>query len=152
MTYDLAAQLPELLPLAITWAQARAVEIMRGGRALDSEGIEIAREMGVLEPERVRVKLVRAIPLPDESNLRRAAMYTGLLGPHIAGLTLGHGIYIVKAQACMRLLSHELRHVHQYEAAGSIAAFLSEYLKQIAEVGYERAPYEIDALAWERDG
>lgn len=59
---------------------------------------------------------------------------------------------MVDGKACPRLLSHEYRHVHQYEAAGSIAAFLRRYLQQIAEVGYERAPYEIDARQWERAG
>jgi hypothetical protein len=40
------------------------------------------------------------------------------------------------------LLSHECRHVYQYEAAGSIAAFLPVYLQQIATVGYESAPFD----------
>jgi hypothetical protein len=31
-------------------------------------------------------------------------------------------------------------------------AFLPLYLQQIAEVTYERAPYEIDARAWEQVG
>jgi hypothetical protein len=41
--------------------------------------------------------------------------------------------------------------VHQYEAAGSIAAFLPLYLQQIVLYGYERAPFEVDARAHERD-
>lgn len=51
----------------------------------------------------------------------------------------------------VRLASHECRHVVQYEEAGSIAAFLPGYLKQLADVGYENAPYEIDAKAHEFD-
>jgi hypothetical protein len=46
-------------------------------------------------------------------------------------------------------LAHECRHVYQYEVAGSIDAFLSLYLKQVAEFTYERAPFELDAQAWE---
>jgi hypothetical protein len=49
------------------------------------------------------------------------------------------------------LLSHELRHIYQYEAAGSIAAFLPIYLWQIAMVGYEECPLERDARAHEVD-
>jgi hypothetical protein len=49
------------------------------------------------------------------------------------------------------LLSHELRHVYQYEAAGSIAAFLLNYLWQIATAGYEECPLELDARAHEVD-
>ena len=74
-----------------------------------------------------------------------AAQASGLLSPNIDGLTLGHGIYIRHGQASNRLLSHEFRHVYQYEQAGSIAAFLSVYLQQILTVGYQLAPLEIDA-------
>jgi hypothetical protein len=39
--------------------------------------------------------------------------------------------------------------VYQYEVAGSIDAFLALYLQQIAEFTYDRAPFELDAEAWE---
>jgi hypothetical protein len=48
-----------------------------------------------------------------------------------------------------RLVSHECRHVYQYETHGSIAAFLPIYLLQIATVGYVNAPFEQDARAHE---
>jgi hypothetical protein len=67
----------------------------------------------------------------------------------MAGLTLGHSIFIVRGQKTSRLLSHECRHVHQYEAYGSIAAFLPPYLRQIVEAGYENSSYELDAQAHE---
>jgi hypothetical protein len=51
----------------------------------------------------------------------------------------------MKGQGSNRLISHECRHVHQYEVAGSIAGFLPLYLQQIVSYGYEQAPYEIDA-------
>jgi hypothetical protein len=151
MPFDLASSLPQLLPAAVAWAEARSTEILRDGRLLAPAEVALAREVGVARPERVRVQMVDMIPMPQEPTLRRAAMYTGLLGPHVAGLTLGYGIYMVAGEECARLLSHECRHVHQYEAAGSIAAFLAQYLQQIAEVGYDRAPFEIDAWEWERD-
>ena len=49
-----------------------------------------------------------------------------------------------------RLLSHELRHVHQYEKFGSISSFLAEYLNQIISVGYDKSPLEIDARTHEQ--
>ncbi len=58
-------------------------------------------------------------------------------------------IYIAEGCLTARLLAHECRHVYQYEVAGSIEAFLPLYLKQIAEFTYKRAPYELDARAWE---
>jgi hypothetical protein len=68
----------------------------------------------------------------------------------MVGLTLGHSIFICRGHQTRRLLSHELRHVHQYEAHGSIAEFLPVYLQQIAEVGYANAPFEIEARAHEQ--
>jgi hypothetical protein len=69
----------------------------------------------------------------------------------MVSVTFGHGIYVVSGQVTPRLLSHECRHVHQYEAAGSIAAFLPVYLEQILRVGYGASPLEVDARNWERD-
>jgi hypothetical protein len=67
----------------------------------------------------------------------------------MAGLTFGYSVFVARGQESMRLLSHEFRHVYQYEAHGSIAAFLPVYLQQVVEVGYENAPYEFDARAHE---
>jgi len=157
MPFDLAALLPQLLPLATQWGQLCEAQILRDGRPLDRAGLALARAVGVGSPLLIRVQHVRSIPWPAEPILRRAAMATGLLGPGVEGLTLGYGIYIVgrrrNGPACGNplLLSHECRHVYQYEQAGSIGAFLKEYLRQIVELGYERSPYEVDARAWERD-
>ncbi len=94
---------------------------------------------------------VTRIPLPDDPELRDAAFRAGMLGPGTIGLTLGYGIYIVKDHRSNRLVSHECRHVYQYEVAGSIAAFLPQYLEQVLSVGYAAAPFEIDAREHERD-
>lgn len=149
MPFDLRAALPALLPRAITWAEARANEILASGLALNDHGKGIARRSGVNLPERIRIAIVDSIPLPDDPELKHAAMETRLLGPHVAGLTLGHGIYLIRTQQSDSLLAHECRHVFQYETAGSIASFLPSYLMQIAEFGYEGAPYENDARKFE---
>ena len=96
-------------------------------------------------PEKIRLSFVAQLPLPSDPMLRQAALQTGLLGPNMIGLTLGYGIYICHGHNSSRLLSHECRHVHQYEQAGSIAAYLPKYLQQIAQFGYTNAPYEVDA-------
>lgn len=149
MNKTLARLLPELMPAAIAWAEQSAQDIAQTGVALNESGLSLARRMGVMYPERVRLKFVDAIPKPDEASLRTAIELGGFMGPNTAGLTLGHSIYIRNGTDTVRLISHELRHVHQYEEAGSIALFLPIYLEQIVQYGYENAPYEVDARASE---
>ena len=69
-----------------------------------------------------------------------------------AGLTLGYAVFVRRGHETLRLLSHEFRHVYQYEQAGSIGAFLSVYLPQVVQFGYEQAPFEIDARAHQETG
>jgi hypothetical protein len=147
----LAAALPRLLPIAIAWVQAQEFEVLASGRALTEIEAKLAVAVGVRDPDRVRLKFFTQTPQPDNPELRALGIQTGLLGPHIGGITFGHAIYIRQGHASNRLISHELRHVHQYEDAGSIAAFLGTYFEQIATVGYERAPLELDAEQQERD-
>ena len=149
--FDLAAALPHLLPKAIAWAEARSTEITTSGVPLTNLELRIAHLVGVQQPERVRILEVREIPQPQDPDLRQAVAATGFIGPHTIGLTLGYGIYIVAGHSTNRLVSHECRHVYQYEEAGSIRNFLPVYLKQIASVGYAAAPLEIDARAHEFD-
>ena len=88
-------------------------------------------------------------PLPDDPMLRYVALQTGLLGPDMAGVTFGHGIYACTDHVTNRLLAYECRHVFQYESAGSISAFLPEYLQKIVEFGYFECPFEVDARQYE---
>ena len=119
--------------------------IQKQGVALTNRQIDIARRVGVTKPESVRILEVQNIPFPENENLNKAAKETGFLSEDMMGLTLDHSIYICRGHITNRLLSHELRHVYQYEAFGSIPEFLVEYLKQIVLVGYENAPLEQDA-------
>jgi hypothetical protein len=148
---DLLAALPRLLPEAVRWVEAQEREILRDGVPLTERHREFAVAVGVGQPALVRVKIVMELPLPSGAELRNAAIQTGLIGSNTHGMTFGHGVLLRTEYATERLLSHELRHVHQYEAAGSIDAFLSTYLRQIVTVGYERAALEVDARAYERD-
>ena len=149
--FDLAAALPRLLPKAIAWAEARSTDITTSGVPLTDLELRIAHLVGVQQPERVRVLEVREIPQPADPELRQAVVATGFIGPRTIGLTLGYGIYIVAGHTTNRLVSHECRHVYQYEVAGSIRNFLPVYLEQIASVGYAAAPLEMDARAHEFD-
>lgn len=149
---DLQAALPSLLPKTIAWAERESQRIANSGRALTEREQELAREVGVAKPEQIRIALVDALPLPDDPELRAAALQTGLLGRDTAGLTLGYSIFVCKGYETARLLTHEFRHVYQYEQAGSIARFLPGYLQQVVEVGYANTTFEKDARAHEHDG
>jgi len=98
----------------------------------------------------VRIEIVDdRLPMPDDPVLQAAATQAGLLGPGMVGLTLGHSIFVCRGHKTRRLVSHELRHVYQYEQHGSIAAFLPVYLAQVLQVGYQNAAFEQDARAHE---
>ncbi len=146
---DLKKDLPLLLPGAIAWAEARAEEVATNGNALTEVELDIARSVRVQRPALIRVAIVDTLPLPEDPMLRAAALQTGLLGPDMVGLTLGYSVLICRGHEMRRLLSHELRHVYQYESHGGIAAFLPVYLQQIVEFGYSNAPFEKDAKAHE---
>src|SRR6185312_4946306 len=92
--FNLQAELPRLLPRAITWARTQSSEIRRVGVTLNEEGLATARRVGVVHPEHIRVLMVPLIPVPDDPELQLAAVHAGLLGPNTAGLSLGYGIFI----------------------------------------------------------
>lgn len=155
-TMDLKAAWPELLPRAVDWAKMQQRLIQESGRPLSSEKQRLAARVGVSAPEEVRVWAVASIPTPGDPLLASACERTGFLGSQTIGLTLFRGIYLRRdylrrdylrrdARHRRRLLAHELRHVHQHEERGSIASFLSDYLQQVLEYGYDDAPLEVDA-------
>jgi hypothetical protein len=70
----------------------------------------------------------------------------GFLGPGTIGLTLFRGMFLRMGYEQDRvLMAHELRHVAQYERHGGIGAYLTVYLRELLQHGYDRAPFEIDA-------
>jgi len=146
MDSTLTPPLPTLLPLAVGWAETENRNILTHGKPLAFWQKAEARRMGVRKPAKVRILAEDVMPQPANSQLLAATQATGLLGPETVGLTLGYGILIVRSRIGRRqILRHELRHVAQYEAAGSVAGFLAEYLDQIARHGYRDAPFEVDA-------
>ncbi|HEY0858196.1 MAG TPA: hypothetical protein VGE16_14115 [Albitalea sp.] len=139
------ALLPLATPVVAAWARWQNRRILRDGEPLTPEQMQIASVVGVVHPERVRVLRVGRIPFPGGRPIDRLARRMGLPGLDVDGLTLGHGIFMRRGAATLRLLAHECRHVAQFEAAGSLRAFLADYLRQVSRHGYADAPYEVDA-------
>ncbi|AIO35545.1 hypothetical protein DM39_4527 [Burkholderia cenocepacia] len=148
---DLADILSSALPDAVAWAEAQAARGLAQGLPLTPSQADDARSVGVAQPERVRVVVADRLPFPDTPTLAAIARDTGLLSPGTIGLTLGHAVFVLRGHDTRRLLTHEFRHVHQYESAGSVGAFLARYLHEIATVGYDAAPLEADARQHEFD-
>lgn len=143
-------QLEKIISLSIAWAEEQSALILERGEGLSPSEVIVAEAVGVVHPESVRILEMPSLPLPEDVELRQVASSIGMLGPNMVGLTLGHGIYMVQGHRTNRLLSHELRHVFQYENAGSIANFLVKYLEQLISFGYAKAPLEIDARSHEQ--
>jgi hypothetical protein len=146
---DPHAERQKIIPKAIAWAEAQRDYLMAHGLPLSGPDIADARTVGVVSPEKIRIGFVTSMPLPDDDELRSVALAEGMLGPDTAGLTLGHGIFILRGHESRRLFTHEFRHVYQYERAGSMESFLLEYLDQVFTSGYWGAPLEMDARAHE---
>lgn len=144
---DLQQILPIVVPKAIAWAKQQEAIIVQTGSKLSDEGIAIAQRVGVLHPTQVRACVVAAIPLPEDPVLAQIAVERGIFGPRTGGVTLGYGIYLVDGKWDDQLMTHELRHVHQYESLGGVDGFMPVYLSQIARYGYGQAPLERDARA-----
>jgi hypothetical protein len=148
---QLAAQLPLIAERTIAWAKVQEASSLEHGAQLTLEQQKLARSVGVRSPERIRLVVVDRIPLPDEPVLREAAQGVGLSQSWAAGLTLGHAVIVRRGfERDPRLLSHEFRHVAQYETVGGIGPFLVSHLKSLVEKGYENSPFEVDARAHER--
>ena len=137
------------LPLVVLWAKKHHDLIQEHGTALNEEGMEMARSVGVAEPERICVLLVDEIPFRDDPVVFSLAKSVGMLSGQVMGITFGHSIYIVNGCQSARLYSHEFRHVHQYETLGSIGEFMEVYLEQVLMFGYHQAPLERDAREFE---
>lgn len=134
------------LPAIVAWAQREAEHGKAIGKPLSPWQVADARDVGVRRVALVQLCLVDALPALGDSEHLQAVYSAGMLTKDACGLALGHVVFLLRARAGeRRVLRHELRHVAQYEAAGSLKAFISTYLMQVAEFGYRNAPLEMDA-------
>lgn len=84
---DLEAELPRLLPRAVKWAEQQEAHALEVGSPLSEQMIDVARHIGVMAPESVRILVVQRLPRPTDPELSAAADATGLLGPGMVGLS-----------------------------------------------------------------
>jgi len=143
----LLEHLPALLPLATEWVQEQEATILANGEPLSEQGLEDARTVGVIHPEKIRLLKVTSVPSPTHPLLIQAGETVGLISTHSSGLTAGYGIFIREdCWGSRRLIAHECVHCAQYERLDGIENFLTHYLRQCIEFGYLGAPLEQQAL------
>jgi len=141
---------PPLLAQALYYAHHQGWRLRRLGQPLSTPQRQLARQMGVRYPERVRLlwsqHLPRAYPLP----LRRTLARQGLAPELLWGFTLGYGIVLQPdAWGDPAILAHELVHVAQYERLGP-ESFTRHYLQDLLQHGYGQHPLEQEAEALAR--
>lgn len=129
----------------LDWAVNLTAEASESPDARTLTGEERAFAEALNIKGRVLVWLVDRMPEPPEE-LRE--LYESHM-PNPAGLTLGHLILVRKDAYSPRLMRHELVHVVQVERKGGIRQFLHDYVGEIVEYGYAKAPLEIEARSKE---
>lgn len=138
-------QVQELLPAAEQFMAENQAEALEKGVALTASQLELAKRIGVQQPESVRLYYVDRLPMPTDPRLEAAARRFGYSSPFIQANTFGYGIWIEHdAKGDKELLAHELIHVRQTEQLG-MEAMVRQYLMQLYIYGYRNAPLEVEA-------
>lgn len=135
-----------VLPLACSWARKQEAFILDTGIALSDSQVVDARSIGVIHPERVRIRTIERIPWPLHPLLRKAAERTKWVPSATLGMTLRYGIFVRSDYANnRRLMAHELAHTAQYERFGGFHPFLEIYLHECLAAGYPFGALELEA-------
>lgn len=134
-----------ILPFACAWAQRQEATILKTGVPLSLGQIDLPKRLGILHPERIRLRAVPQVP-PLNWLLRWVGGKLGVVSGQTIGMTLRYGIFIREDHwGERRLLVHELAHVAQYERLGGFRGFLSQYLEECIHPGYPLGDLEQDA-------
>lgn len=136
-------ELEFLLPPACAWVEEQERIILNSGIPLNASQLADAKQIGIVQPERVRLLLVPAIPI---SSLHPKLI--PLVPPQTDGLTARYGIFIRADCIGNRVLvAHELVHTKQYEQFGGIEGFLRPYLTEcLVSPGYPNGRMEQEAV------
>jgi hypothetical protein len=134
-----------ILPFACAWAQRQESTILKTGVPLSLGQINLAVRLGILHPERIRLRAVSQVP-PLNWLLRCAGEKVGVVSGQTIGMALRYGIFIREEHwGDRRLLTHELAHVAQYERLGGFHGFMKQYLEECINSGYPLGDLELDA-------
>jgi len=145
--FQVQSKVAHLLPKAEAWYSEIEVQFALFGRSLTAEEARTAVELGVAEPEKVRVVVLDEFPMPKDEQLLAEAKKHGLGSWGEGGRSNGHVILLKPRVAhSLAVLRHELVHLAQQDRMGR-TAFLRRYLIELEMMGYARSPLELEAYA-----
>jgi hypothetical protein len=148
LTPQQKAEIPILLPSLIDWAERMEKKALSEGTALNKILRDAAAILKIKDIDTVRILAVPSIPEPDNQRIVELGTSLGLPFSNLGGITFGHGIFVRRSSVQDNaLLTHELVHVRQYEQWKSIAEYLPIYVQQLIQSGYQRMPFELEAIA-----
>ncbi|MEZ9370895.1 hypothetical protein AB4140_19035 [Shewanella sp. 10N.286.51.B2] len=138
-----------LLPQYISWAHETDAKGLEIGTPLEEQQLLLATEIGIQNPEKVRIVYVDAVPFPYENfALRVLGEALGFVGEGIVNnaQVFGYSIYTRTGYELDKpKLAHELVHVLQIERS-SLEAVITQHFSDLAKYGYENAPLEVEAF------
>lgn len=147
---DIAAKVENLLPRVLEWYTRVETELLPQGRLLSETEMKIARQLGVIRPESVRIIVLEIFPMPEDRVLRAEAERYGLGSAAEGARAIGYVIMLKPRYAkSSMIIAHELVHVSQHDRLGR-AAFLRRYITEMEMLGYSRSPLEIEAYQKQR--
>jgi hypothetical protein len=143
-----------VLPPYIEWATATEVSGLTQGQALDAQQLRIAREIGIKQPEKVRLVYVDEVPFPHDNRLlKTVGEALGFIGEGIVNnaQVFGYSIYVRTGyELSTPRLAHELVHVLQIERSG-LEAVITQHFSDLATYGYNDSPLEVEAYKANQD-
>ncbi len=137
---------PRLFKVVLDYLTERFNLLNEKGQVLPSEYWSRAVKLGINKPYLVRVIYSDEVFSPPKKLIPFLAKLD-IEPKRIAGMAIGQGIVINPELADVNMvIEHELRHVAQYLAVGSLKLYLEFYLMELIYFGYGKGPQENDAL------
>lgn len=138
-------EIEHVLPRLLDWYAKAETRLHPQGRPLNPAERRIAQRLAIRQPDMIRILVQETFPLPDDAELRAEAEASGM-GSEDAR-TMGDVIllkpYLHEDPA---VIAHELVHIAQHDRLGR-KAFMRRYLTELAVLGYDAAPLEVEAYA-----
>ena len=134
------------LPEVVHWIEEMENFIQSNGRFLNNEELTIAKEIGILNYDIIKVWESNKPPKPKSTMLQFLGDEIGFFSSNTNGISFRYGIFIHSSCSNkISVLEHELVHTLQYERFRSVEKFILFYLDDVLTNGYENSLLEKEA-------